>query len=714
MKSIFNKLLSLAMFLNFLVPVRAEEGMWIPLLLEKYNIDDMHELGCRLSAEEIFSINQDCLADAVIIFSTGCTGEVISSEGLVLTNYHCGDNYVRMHSTLEENYLRNGYWAMERDEELPNNGLNATFLRYMKDVTDEVLKGIDQEMDEDQKELIINRNIAQVSGNATNDECSSAIVKPFYFGNAYYLFVYDIYRDVRLVGAPPESVGDFGQETDNWIWPRHTGDFLLFRIYADKDNGPAEYSPDNVPYKPDRHLEISLSGIREGDFTMILGYPGRTNEYYYSKAIEQLRSVVLPHTIALRQKRLDIMKSYMDRSDLIRIQYISKYNGVANYWKKWQGVLDGLDRMDAINKKVAEEEQFINWMKGDDLRVLKYDRIPAAFSQLYDRLDSIYLAMEYLDESVWAIELFRQSSTLYRMMSQGIQPDAIREFMAGFYEDFYLPVDRDIFSVMIEAFYNDIDPAFHPPFYDKLMKRYKGDFHSFAEYIYTRTLFSSPEKIGQLIETYADNQSGALKKLYKDPVYTCMNQFREMYMVKLLPLDDELNRMIGSAYRKYMVALQDMYGDSILYPDANFTMRVSYGEVEGYRPRDAVYYEWGTTMEGMMDKYFTGDQEYSLPDKLLELYNAKDYGEYGNNGTMPVCFIASNHTTGGNSGSPVLDADGRLIGINFDRNWEGTVSDIIYDPEQTRNISVDIRYVLFIIDKFAGAGYLLDEMEIVR
>lgn len=714
MNSIIYKLTSFVLLLSFLAPVRAEEGMWIPLLLEKYNIEAMHELGCRLSAEDIYSINQECLADAVIIFSSGCTGEVISSEGLILTNYHCGDNYVRMHSTLEANYLRDGYWAMGRDEELPNNGLTATFLRYMEDVTEKVLEGTGQEMDEDMRELVINRNIAQISKNATDKEGSSAIVKPFYFGNAYYLFVYDVYRDVRLVGAPPESIGNFGKETTNWTWPRHTGDFLLFRIYADMNNRPAEYSPDNVPYKPENHLEISLSGVREGDFTMILGYPGRTNEYYYSKAIEYMHTEILPHTIALRQKRLEIMKSYMDRSDKVRIQYISKYNGVANYWKKWKGMLNGMERMDVLQKKIAEEQHFVRWMEDDDLRILKYDWIVPAFSQLYDQLDSISLVMQYFDEAVFAIELFRQSSTLYQMMSQGIPAQVIRETMAGFYEDFYLPVDRDIFSAMTEAFYKDIDPVFHPPFYKKMLKKYKGDFDAFADHVYSKTLFSSPEKIEQLIETYADDQTRALNKLGNDPVYDCMRQFRDMYIVKVLPKDDELNSQVRRIYRNYIVALQEMHGDTILFPDANFTMRVTYGQVEGYRPRDAVDYGWSTTIDGLMDKYFTGNPEFTVPDKLLELYRTKDYGEFVENGTIPVCFIASNHTTGGNSGSPVLDADGRLIGINFDRNWEGTISDIMYNPEQSRNISVDIRYVLFIIDKFAGAGYLLDEMEITR
>ncbi len=696
-----------------MVNVRADEGMWIPMLLEKYNVEAMQEAGLRLSAEDIYSINQDCLKDALVIFGRGCTGEMISADGLLLTNHHCGYGAIQRHSSIENDYLTHGFWAMSREEELPNEGLTVTYLRYMKDVTEEMAEVIVGGQDPGELEEQMNLNMRKLIEAATEGSHYSAIIKPFYYGNAYYMFVYETFIDVRLVGAPPESIGNFGADQDNWMWPRHTGDFSMFRVYANEDNEPAAYDPSNQPYKPRKHLEIAAGGIEEGDFTMVMGYPGSTQQYLYSAAVRSMLETTLPAKIDLRTTRLEIMDRHMRADDVVRIQYASKYRGVSNAWKKWQGIILGLTRNHAVEVKLEEEAQFAAWLAADGERTLKYDAVLDEFDRLYKEMGQYELALDMMNESVLSIELFRQASRVGRMMTQGASVERIEGQMAGFYKDFHRPIDQEICAAMLEAYFSRMSASFTPAFAEEITGKYKGSYSSYAAALYDKSVFASPESFAKLMAKYSKDAAKANKSLEKDPIMVAVNQFTELFMMEAIPVYGKLEDALQRNYKTYMAALLEKEQDHLLYPDANFTMRLTYGKVDGYKPRDGVDYRYYTNLSGIMDKGTEGFVDYTIPDKLRELYESKDFGKYGVNGTMPVCFIASNHTSGGNSGSPVMDADGRLIGINFDRNWEGTMSDVHYDPSLCRNISVDIRYVLFIIDKFAGAEYLLDEMDIL-
>ena len=704
--------LLMVLFISGSLNLRAEEGMWIPMLIEKYQIKHMQEAGLRLNADDIYSINQDCLKDAIVIFNRGCTGEMISGEGLLLTNHHCGEGAVQSHSSVENDYLTNGYWAMNRDTELPNENMSVTFLRYMKGVTSEMNKGITQGMDPQVKERQLDLNMGKIIREATSGTHLDGVVKPFYYGNEYYLLLYEVYRDVRLVGAPPTSIGNFGADQDNWMWPRHTGDFSLFRVYADEKNNPATYSPSNKPYKPRKHLEISAGGFEEGDFTMMLGYPGSTTQYLYSDAVRLSLEKSLPLKIQLRSTRLEIMDSYMKSSDYIRIQYASKYRRVSNSWKKWQGVILGLNRLNAVDKKIEEEHAFQQWVNADGERQLKYDSLLDRFADHYSALEHYSIAIDLMDEAINQVELFKQVISLLGKMRQGQDVNSLKSQVESFYKDFHLPVDQEIFAAMMASYHTHMSDPFIPAFFEDILGKYKGDFHRFAERSYSNSIFSNKEQVIKLMDTYDRKPKVAIAKLMNDPMTVFLKQFNELYMVGVYPVYYQLQDALEKNYQLYMKALLEMSADQLLYADANGTMRLTYGKIESYQPRDGVYYNYATTLSGVMNKGLEEYEDYRVPKKLSELYKAKDFGRYGVDGTMPVCFIASNHTSGGNSGSPILDADGRLIGINFDRNWEGTMSDIHYDPSLCRNIAVDIRYVLFIVDKYAGAGYLLDEMNI--
>ncbi len=709
-----NKIFWILFLLVVLGPVqlRGEEGMWIPMLIEKYHIDDMQEAGLRLNASDIYSINKACLKDAIVIFGGGCTGEMISSEGLVLTNHHCGEGAIQSHSSVEHDYLTNGFWAKSRDEELPNRGLSVTYLRYMKDVSQEVTEGLVDGLDPGERQSVINQNIGKIISEATRETHFGARVSSFYYGNAYYLFVYEKYTDVRLVGAPPSAVGNFGLDNDNWMWPRHTGDFSLFRVYADKDNQPAAYSADNVPYKPRKHLEINTGGVEENDFTMILGYPASTTQYLHSEAVRSMIETSLPLKVGLRTTRLDIMDKHMRTSEVIRIQYSHKYRRVSNAWKKWQGMILGMERNHIVDMKKQEEAAFGQWIEQDGEREMKYGKLLEDFDILYREMALYATAMDMYSEAVMAVELFRQSMAVQSQIMKGVDTNQMQASMDHFFKDFHRPVDVDIFAAMMEAYKREMPMEFHPAFFKEVERKFQGDFHAYAEKLYSKSVFGDSERSAKLVETWAGDQTKGLELVTKDPISICLEQIRDIYKVNINEENSRIEWEEEKLYKSYMAALLEKTGEHSLYPDANRTMRLTYGAVKGYTPRDGVAYQPFTTMKGLMEKRKLGKVDYVVPEKLVALYEAKDFGPYGVNGTMPVCFIASNHTSGGNSGSPVLDAEGRLIGLNFDREWEGTMSDVYYDPNLCRNIAVDIRYVLFIIDKFAGAGYLLEEMDI--
>lgn len=693
---------------------KADEGMWLLSLLEGYTIEDMQSKGFKLTAEDIYSVNRACLKDAVVIFGGGCTGELISPDGLLLTNHHCGYSSIQSHSSLEHDYLTDGYWAMSKDEELPNERLSVRFLRYMKDVGAEVMLGTDKAETMAERDFQIEKNIKSVINDASEGGRYEANVNPMFYGNQYFLFVYERFNDVRLVGAPPASIGNFGEDNDNWMWPRHTGDFSVFRIYANKENEPAAYSPDNVPYKPKKFFEISMDGVREGEFTMLLGYPGSTQQFLYSKALKILMDISLPLKVELRTRRMAVMDKYMSQSDLVRIQYASKYRGVTNAWKKWQGELKGLERLDAVNRKIVFENQFNSWIAGTNAREKKYGELLDSFDEIYSVLEDYQAVNDLFREAVLTPEILKIASEVRAAMLDSVPAEKILNRSEGLYKNYSKTLDQDLFAVMISSFKEFADSVYYPDFFNTVDKKFKGDFTELAEKVYTKSIFNSLSGLTDILNLYGKNPSRAIKKVNNDQSILIYDQFRDLYIRDIAPHITLFDKNLDMLYQRYIQGQFEMLPELQQSPDANFTMRLTYGQVKGYKPEDAVYYNYITSLSGVIEKSKEDQPDYIIPEKLEDLYIQKNYADYGVNGTMPVCFTATNHTSGGNSGSPVLNASGRLIGINFDRNWEGTMSDEMYDPEMCRNISVDIRYILFIIDKFAGAGYLLDEMVLAK
>ena len=640
-----------------LFPLKADEGMWLPALISQ-RIADMQAKGLKLSAEDIYSVNQASLKDAVALFGSGCTGELVSDQGLLFTNHHCGYSYIQKHSSVEHDYLKDGFWALNRGEELPNPGLTVRFLERMEDVTAQVLKGYKPgKMDELDRIKIVKKNSEKLKEQAVKDgKGLKASVEALYYGNQYFLFVFREYTDVRLVGAPPSSIGKFGGETDNWMWPRHTGDFSIFRIYAGKDNLPADYSEDNIPYTPKKSLKISRAGVKEGDFTFVYGCPGSTQEYVHSEAVKYISEVSDPEKIALRTTRLQIMKKYMDNSQAVRIQYSSKYAGVANAWKKWQGEAKGLKKMKTVATKQAYEARFREWAQGTEFKDV-LDNL----AYIYQERNALYRAYEYYNETVRSIERLRMVSG--------------RPFEM---KDYYQPIDEETFVALMEAFDKNLDDAYKPAYF--LQKRAEYD----SMEAWKDDVFASDEDARAL--------SDALDAFYRGAI---VNKVRS------------LNESLQLVYRDYMRAQMAFEPEKAFYPDANLTLRVAYGHVEGYRPADAIYYHPVSTLRGIIEKDNPDIFDYNIPQTLRDIYAR------GGHEDQPVCFLATNHTTGGNSGSPVLNAEGNLIGINFDRVWEGTLSDLAFDPDVCRNISLDVRYILFIIKEIGHADYLLDEMAFV-
>lgn len=715
-------LVTLVVFLSLFQNVRADEGMWIPMFLEELNEDEMRSMGMTISAADIYSINQSSLKDAIMIFGGGCTAELISGEGLILTNHHCGYRRIQEHSSIEHDYLTDGFWAMDRSEELKNKGLSVTFLIRMEEVTDRVLEGVEEGMTELLRKETMGRNIDSIKVEAVKDTHYKALVKSFFQGNRYFLFVNEVFEDVRLVGAPPSNIGKFGGDTDNWVWPRHTGDFSLFRIYADKDNKPAKYAEDNVPYKPKRFLNISLKGVEEGDFTFVFGYPGSTQEYLPSYGIDLQVNTINPVRIGVRDKRISIFNEYMNKSPEIRLQYAAKHASISNGWKKWIGENRGIKRLKAIDNKKEYETEFTQWASTSEALTQQYGGLLAEFEKVYTQQEAIQHAANFYRETYSGIELINYASRYQQLVALSKdkstreemerQLEKMEKGLDGYFKNYQAPLDKKVFVELLTYFYSNVEKADIPEQLTSLYEKYDGDFNSMADDVYEKSLFVSKEKMMAFLEGYKASHH---KKIEKDPAYKLGVGFTSGYFGKYIPVLRSSRKSIDSLMRLYMKAQMEMEPEKRFYPDANFSLRVAYGNVKGFSPDDAKDYNYFTTLKGILEKEDPEIYDYVVEDKLKTLYAEKDYGVYGDpDGTMRVCFIATNHTTGGNSGSPVLDGAGNLVGLNFDRCWESTMSDIYYDVDQCRNIALDIRYCLFIIDKFAGAGHLVEEMTIVN
>jgi hypothetical protein len=710
MKRIFILLCSMLYALSLL----ADEGMWIPSLLGQQKLDEMRKKGLKLTAEDIYSINQASLKDAIVLFGGGCTGAIVSDEGLLLTNHHCGFGSIQRQSSIEHDYLTDGFWAMSKAEELPIPGLTVSLLVRMEDVTDKVLGAVKAGMTEAERRKAIDEAGKPIIAEAIKDTRYQAEIKPLFAGNQYFLYVTEVYKDVRLVGAPPSAIGNFGGDTDNWMWPRHTGDFSVFRIYADSNNMPAYYAKSNVPYKPKKFLAISLKGVDKGDFTMIYGYPASTREYLPSDMVELIAEDDNPEKIRIRREKLDIMGNSMAADPEVRIKYASKYAGVANYWKKWLGESKGLERFHAVEKKEAFELAFQSWA---DKKGEAYAGILPAYREFTLDLAPIQEWVDNFSEAIWSLDIIRYAAG-FRTLAAMKKPSAedfkneankLKNGMASFFKDYDMATDKKLFNAMMNHFHSSVDAQNYPDIYLFIDKKFKGDINAYTNWVYSNSVFISEDRMKAFINDITPKNAG---KLANDPVFIAMMSFYQKYSSIYMQPYQELIARQDSLQRIYMKAIMEMEKDKVLYPDANFTLRVSYGVVNDYKPADGVYYDFQTTLEGIMEKDNPEIHDYRVPEKLKELYKAKDYGRYGHDGVMDVCFTAADHTSGGNSGSPVLNGNGELIGLNFDRNWEGTMSDIMYDPEICRNIVLDIRYCLFIIDKYAGAGQLVREMKI--
>ena len=695
----------------------ADEGMWLPQLLQSLNEKQMKKMGMKINASDIYSISKSSLKDAIVSFGGFCTAEVISNEGLLLTNHHCGFDAIQNHSSIQNNYIRDGFWAYNKGQELTNPSLFATFIIRIDDVTSDVLKGVTATSTEIERQRIIDKNIAALKTTIKKESYQDVLIRAFFEGNKYFCFITETYKDVRLVGAPPSSIGNFGKDTDNWMWPRHTGDFSMFRIYAGKDNKPASYSADNVPYKPKRSLNISLDGVKENDFTMVFGFPGRTTQYLHSAAVKQIMDVLDPAKIAIREKALTVIDGFMRKDEGIKIKYAAKYASIQNAYKKWQGEVLGLRSKDAVGKKKQLEALFEKIVLAKPEMTAVYLNLLKKLEEAYAEIEPYALARDYYNEITQKIELGNVATQL-RSVVNAFEKDGEKGFinaktgvlvsLENLFGEYDINVDKKVFEVLMKMYVQDQKAANISPYFTTLVQN--NNYEKAASAIYDQSKITSLESIKDLLNGNATDVVEAIKndiafKLVSDMAKT----FSDNVAKNLAPLQATIN----SLQRLYMQAQLDVFSDKNFYPDANSTLRVTYGNVKGYTPKDGAKYDFYTYLDGVMEKYKPGDYEFDVPAKIIELYKKKDFGRYGVNGKQPVCFIAANHTTGGNSGSPALDAYGNLIGLNFDRVWEGTMSDINYDPSICRNIMVDIRYVLFIVDKFAGATNIIKELKLV-
>ena len=703
-----------------------DEGMWLPMFVERLNYVDMQQAGLQLTAEEIYSINNSSLKDAVVGLSGGgvggffCTGEIVSDKGLLFTNHHCGFGKIQSHSTVEHDYLKDGFWAMSLEEELPNEGMAASFLVRMENVTDSIIPFLSDTMTEAQRGAEVKSIKKRITNRAEEDGTYAARVSTFYSGSEYYLFVYKVYKDIRLVGAPPSSIGKYGGDTDNWMWPRHTGDFSIFRVYTGPDGEPAEFSDENVPLKPAHHLPISVDGYKEGDFAMVWGYPGGTERYLTSYGIEYKVDAFLPTLVEIFDAQLQAWKAHMDADQAVRIQYASKYAGLANAWKLFLGQIRGLKRLKVYEKKQVIETDFRTWLENNPDAKDKYGDVLKNLEESYATLTAEFPLLAYTALAANSPEIlgyaaqFGQLKELLDSKADDIIIDeTIAELKGGMedhFKNYYAPADKDAFAALMEVYHKNVPAEKQPEYFLELVEDMDGDFTALADYVFDNSIFESEEQINAFLE------KPKAKTLAKDPAAKLASAFGNM-MGQVMGQYREANTTIGKYSRLFIAGLREQSPDKVFYPDANSTMRMSYGSVQDYIAADAVFYNYFTTLDGVMEKEDDSNSEFFVEEDLKALYAKKDYGRYGEmidgKEKLVVCFLTTNDITGGNSGSPVINGNGELIGIAFDGNWEAMSGDIAFEPELQRTINVDIRYVLFIIDKMAGAQNLIDELTIV-
>ena len=678
------------------MPVKADEGMWLLPLLEKLNIKKMQEMGCKLTAEDIYSINNSSLKDAIVHFGGGCTGEIVSDKGLLFTNHHCGYGAIQKLSSVEHDYLKDGYWAKNLSEELPAQGLSVTFIDKFVDVTERLNKAVAKAKDEADYKKRWDKEVEKIKEEATKaDPTLNARVTSFYNDNMYLLITSRTFKDIRFVGAPPSSIGKFGADTDNWMWPRHTGDFSVFRVYADKNNNPAEYSEDNVPYTPKQSLKISLKGVKENDYAMIIGFPGRTTRFMSSEEAKETQNINNAISIYVRGEKQKIWMADMEADPKVRIQYSSKYSGSSNGWKKWIGMNETFGKLNVVERRAAEEKAFNEWVAADPKRVEKYGNAVETINNAIKERAEVAYVTRYLNESLSSIELVRAP-----MMAK--RPGGLKSF----FKDYSVDTDRKLAKKMIAIYKEKVDPKYHPAFFATIDKEFGGSIDAFVDNMFETSPYTSQEKYDAAVAAGTD-----LSKDITAVIGADVRAISEKVMPKMM----ESAAIINKAKKAYVAGNLEMMGDNASYPDANSTMRLTYSKVLPYSPKDAVIYDYVTTLDGVMEKEDPNNWEFVVPEKLKTLWKNKDFGEYGlENGKMPVCFLCNGDITGGNSGSPVLNDKGELIGLAFDGNWEAMSGDVIFEPSLQRCINVDVRYVLFIIDKYGDAGYLLDEMNIVR
>ena len=719
MKKILLSVLAAALSL----PAVADEGMWLLPLLQQKKFPEMQALGLKLQDYDIYSPDSASLKDAVVIFGGGCTGEIVSPDGLLLTNHHCGYGQIQQHSTLEHDYLTDGFWATTREQELPNPGLTVTFIDKIEDVTDYVKKELEKDTDPQSMNFLSPKYLnglakAKVGEKFLQDNPGTEVeIKAFYGGNVYYIFTKKIYSDIRLVGAPPSSVGKFGADTDNWMWPRHTGDFSVFRVYADANGNPAEYSESNVPLRPKRWFKISVKGVEEDDYAMMMGFPGRTNKYYTSWEVAERRDIDNTVRINIRNLRQEVMLDEMLKDPSVRIQYASKYAGSTNAYKNAIGSNWAIKKRNFEQVKKEEQDRLIAWAQKNNES--SYPEALSTLEQIVSDRKDLRFRSWMLDEAILRGIEFTKVPTEVQSVSDALkgkdrneQQKQIRLLDMAYHrfadKDYAPEVDKKIAKVMLKEYRRLVPAKSQPAYFSLIDKKFKGDVDRFVDYLFDKSIYGSEENFDKF------KTRPSVKALEQDPMILFAKSVQEEKANLNAALAD-FDTGYALAHKEYVKGLLAMYQDKANFPDANFSLRLTYGQVKGYRPKDAVYYNCQTTLDGVMEKEDSTNWEFVVPSRLKALYEAKDFGRYQMpDGRMPVAFSATTHTTGGNSGSPVLNANGELIGINFDRNWEGVGGDIQYLPDYQRSIIVDIRYVLFLIDKYAGAGYLLEEMDLVE